>query len=283
MQNINSSEELDRLVTSCLPQATRQWLLDKIEIITNQKSTRDFYLTYSLLASKVPGTPVEYSSDTKLAKYLYKQEATCREMARVFLLKNVLNTDESFFTPHVSKIIQVADTSEMATFLKYLELLPNPEQFKLVAVDALRTNVATVFDALALHNTYPANYLDDKQWNQMFLKAAFMQRPLHKIAQVEVRANEDLSRIISDYAHERWAAGRDIDPYFWRPVGAFLNDPLLEDMKRLFESTNHKEKEAAALCCSESENKKAKELLATHPELKEKVDNNIINWNTIHN
>src|SRR5690606_6398077 len=155
---------------------------------------------------------------------------------------------------------QVADTSELVTFLKYLMLLPNAESFRATAVATLRTNVSTVFDAIALNNPYPSKYFNDQQWNQMYLKAAFMQRDLSKIVDIDKRANADLARIISDYAHERWAASRDIDPYFWRPVPQFLDDRLLSDMERLLNSDNVAEKMVGALCCYLSDNGRAKSL-----------------------
>ncbi|MGB3774627.1 MAG: EboA domain-containing protein, partial [Leeuwenhoekiella sp.] len=117
--------------------------------------------------------------------------------------------------------------------------------------------------------------------NQMFLKAAFMQRPLQHIVAVDERANKDLSRIISDYAHERWAAGRDVDPNFWRPVTGFMNTAILKDMQRLFSSQNFAERQAAALCCHYSEHQEAKKLLSNYPELHQHVESGKLHWNTI--
>ena len=158
-----------------------------------------------------------------------------------------MEADNDFFAPKVANIIQVADTGELETFLKFLILLPNPENYKSAAVDALRTNISTVFNAIAFHNPYPSLFFNDQQWNQMYLKTAFMQGDLSAILDIDERANKDLARIISDYAHERWAASRDIDPYFWRPVSKFLDDTLLLDMKRLLESGNPTENKGGSI------------------------------------
>jgi hypothetical protein len=115
----------------------------------------------------------------------------------------------------------------------------------------------------------------------MYLKAAFMERNLSQIVAVDERANEDLTRIISDYAHERWAASRKIEPMFWRPVSKFLNEQLLEDMKRLLESEDMVENRAGALCCKHSENEKAFMLLNEYPDVKQEIETNKINWNTL--
>ena len=259
------------------------WLEGKINAIIENKSTKDLFMTYSLIASKLK---VENELNTAmvsndLSRYLKVQKADLRELGRLYLLTKVTNADAEFFTSKVANIIQVADTGELTTFLKFLILLPQCKSYKSVAVDTLRTNIATVFDAIALNNPYPGKYFDDEQWNQMYLKAAFMQRDLSKILDIDERANSELARIISDYAHERWAASREVNPYFWRPVGKFLNDGLLKDMERLFLSSNPIENRAAALCCHRSENSRAKDLLNTRLDLKEHIENNSLNWETL--
>ncbi len=175
----------------------------------------------------------------------------------------------------------MADTRELETFLRYLVLLPKPDFFRNTAVEALRTNIATIFDAISMENPYPAKYFNDQQWNQMYLKAAFMERDLSKIQSIDERANKDLARIISDYAHERWAASRKIDPMFWRPVSKFIDDVLLADMERLLASDNSAENRAGALCCFHSENEKAQALLDDYPVIKDEIASEKINWNTL--
>ncbi len=274
---------LEKLVKNNLDPSTRDWLVEKISTIVSNKSVKDIYFIYSLLARKVANETLTSLDSSDWENYLKVQGATVLEMSRVFFLTALLNNDRNFFAPKVKKIISVADSIELETFLKYLILLPHAEDYKAVAVDALRTNIATVFDALALYNPYPAQYFDDKQWNQMFLKAAFMQRPLDKIPSIDERANADLARIISDYAHERWAAGREIDPYFWRPVSPFMNETLLADMQHLFNSEDPIRQKTAAICCVRSSFAKAENLLKKYPKLNEMTKNNQLNWNTLYN
>ena len=258
------------------------WLHDKISKLAESKSTKDLYMTYSLLSTKFePKVPSSFDDTSEISRYFENHQADLLQIARIFLLSAVLEQDKEFYTPKVANIIQVADTGELETFLKFLILLPNPEAYKQTAVEALRTNIAVIFDAICMNNPYPAKYFNDQQWNQMYLKAAFMERDLSQIVAVDQRANEDLTRIISDYAHERWAASRTIDPLFWRPVTKFLNESLLEDMKRLLESENIKENRAGALCCKYSENEKALQLLNGYPQIKKEIDTHKINWDTL--
>lgn len=276
-------KELEKLLEQQVDAGTLQIIEEKIKGILDNRSTKELFLLYSLLGSKLSSSQKIQIGGTlsEVESYLRSQNANVLQLGRVYLLVRVLETDKEFFFPKVSNIMEVADTGELETFLKFLVLLPSPEDYRNVAVDALRTNIATVFDAIALNNPFPGRYFNDAQWNQMYLKAAFMQRELSLIMDVDKRANRDLVRIISDYAHERWAASREVDPYFWRPVGPFLEGALIRDMARLLQSGDKAENRAGALCCAASQNKEALELLAQYPELKMEVAQNLINWNNL--
>jgi len=259
------------------------WIDDSLHHILLEKDTQKLYLTYSLAASKSTEKRL-LIKDAKSQElvYLEKQEANGLELARIYLLSAVLEADFDFFGPKVAQIIQVADRGELITFLKFLILLPRAEYFKATAVEALRTNITPVFEAIAMNNPYPSLHFNQQQWNQMYLKAAFMQLDLGKILGVENRANSELARIISDYAHERWAASREIDPMIWRPVGRFLNPDLMEDMKQLLRSDSPSENKAAALCCFQSSLPQAQELAKTNkPGLYSAAEKGEYDWDQI--
>lgn len=259
------------------------WLETKVDFITSKLSTKDLYITYSLIGTKFKknNTLNGKIDHAELSTYLGLQKASIQEIARIYLLKSVLEFNPDFFKDKVANIIQLADTSELETFLKFLVLLPNAEDYKFVAVEALRTNIATIFDAISAHNPYPALYFNAQQWNQMFLKAAFIESDLTAFNAIDERANKDLARIISDYAHERWAAGRTIDPYFWRPVTNFIEGTLIDDMQRLFESNDILENKVAAICCFNSTNKKGKKMLEKYPVFIQHLEEKKLTWNSL--
>lgn len=278
----NSKAILDLLKESG-EQESIVWLHTKIAGITKFKSIKDLFMTYSLLASKFDAS-VPISSTLKnenVTKSFVENRGNLLEAARIYLLVKVLEIDAPYYGAKVANIIEVADTSELRTFLKYLILLPNAKTFKWTAVEALRTNIAIIFDAITLNNPYPAKYFNQQQWNQMYLKAAFMERDLSMIRSIEERANKDLARIISDYAHERWAASRMIDPMFWRPVAKFIDDTLIYDMERLLESRDIYENRAGALCCFYADNTNAKALLNNYPELENEIASKKITWSNL--
>ena len=283
MQFLDTCKELSKIIGDSLDEETHTWLENKLDTIIESKSTKELYLSYSLIAGKIDAAikPKVQGVNQELVEYLIAQEADLLQIVRIYLLIRVLESDKAYFSTKVANLIQVADTSELETFLKFLILLPNAEDFNKTGVEALRTNIGTIFDAIALNNPYPSKYFNDQQWNQMYLKAAFMERNLGEIVDIDKRANSDLARIISDYAHERWAASRDIDPLFWRPVTGFLEGILLKDMDHLFKSEDRIENLAAALCCYHSPQPKAIELMNKYPHLKEKVANNEVNWENL--
>ena len=280
MQYKNTGETLKEIIAQHVPSEINNWIQEKLNKIIATTSAKELYLSYSLLSGKIDKSkPINFGDETsELTSYLNAHGANLLQVCRIYLLVRALEENANYFTPKVANLIQLADTGELETFLKFLILLPQAAEFKNAAVEALRTNIATVFDAISLNNPYPAMYFNDQQWNQMYLKAAFMQRNLSEIVDIDKRANKDLTRIISDYAHERWAASRAVDPFFWRPVTNFIDAPLLEDMKRLFESEEGAEVNAAALCCFYSENSEAKALIGTYPQLMAKVKSGAISW-----
>src|SRR5690606_5799778 len=120
------------------------WLERKLDHIKKEKSGKDLFLTYSLIGSRISDDPVDtfQLEDKELHRYLELQGANKRQMARIYLLADVLLADQELFDSKVNNIIQVADTSELESFPKYLRLLPDAERFKTTAVATLRTNVS---------------------------------------------------------------------------------------------------------------------------------------------
>lgn len=279
------SEAIYEILDKNTGQEAMDWLTKKTTALEHSESARDLFMTYSLLAAKFDkALDINYTGHTnETLSYFKSHGADVLQMARIYLLTKVLEVNPQFYIKEVAKIIEVADTTELETFLRYLTILPASESFKHAAVEALRTNISIIFDAITLNNPYPALFFNNQQWNQMYLKAAFMERDLALIQSVDERANADLTRIISDYAHERWAASRKIDPMFWRPVSKFMDNTLLSDMERLLTSADKIENKAGALCCYFSEDERALALLGKYQELKEQVASDHITWNTLKN
>ena len=102
------------------------------------------------------------------------------------------------------------DNEERRAVLRALSLLTEPAGYVDIAAQATRTSVATVFQALACENPFPARHLPELNFNQMVLKALFIEVPLPRVMGLGTRVTPELARMAEGYAAERRAAGRSV-------------------------------------------------------------------------
>lgn len=203
------------------------------------------------------------------------------QTARTYLLLHFKAKDAQHFVGTLGRLLGSADMYEQEAIYAALPVLPYQDNLKLRAAEGLRTNITSVFDAIALNNPYPAKYLDELAWNQMVIKAFFLQRPIYQIVDADSRANSGLAKILIDYAHERWAADREVMPELWRFIAPFLAEEQLRDLQKAIQEGSPLEREAALLACSQSELPSAHKLLEAHPEVKERIQQGALNWEII--
>ena len=135
--------------------------------------------------------------------------STIDEVARVLLLHTaVAATDDAFAL--VRGLYAGGDSRERAAILRTLGLLPDPLGLLAIATEGCRTNVRSVFEAIACENTYPARWFPDHAFRQMVLKAIFIGVPIARIEGLQTRTSDELRRMARDYASERIAAGRTV-------------------------------------------------------------------------
>ena len=102
------------------------------------------------------------------------------------------------------------DTTEQTSWLRVLPLLPDPQRWLQLAIDACRTNIQPLFQSIACENPFPAAHFPERNFNQMILKALFNNVALARVIGLEARRNSELARMAADYAAERRAAGRSV-------------------------------------------------------------------------
>lgn len=242
------------------------WLQGRLNELRSGESDHILYLTFSAVPrylGKQPfePSPGELATADRLRPGFSPHTWTMDRAARIWLLLESEAAYATGFEKRLRMLFDHADMGELVALYSSLPLLPGGERFTGQAVEGVRTNMTVVFDAIALDNPYPADYFSEGAWNQLVLKAAFNDRPLYRIIGMERRANAALARIISDYAHERWAAGRVVSPELWRPVGRFLDEALLQDLQRLLTDKHPLQRQAGALVCAVSDHPGAKALL----------------------
>lgn len=199
-------------------------------------------------------------------------------LSRVWLLTQLDPSDKEEYTKHIETLFDTAEMNELVALYSALPVLSFPDQWLFRATDAVRSNMGFVFDAIALHNPYPEKYFTELAWNQLVLKTIFNDKPVHLIEGLENRSNEKLAVTLSDFAHERWAAGRSVPAQVWRLTGKYLNPTLLTDMQHLFDSENEEDRQAAALACGEASLPAANYLLAKYTDLEKSVKSGALTW-----
>lgn len=102
------------------------------------------------------------------------------------------------------------DAAEQTSWLRVLPLLLDQQRWLPWAVDACRTNIQPLFQAIACENPFPAAHFPERNFNQMILKALFNNVALARVVGLPARRNAELARMAADYAAERRAAGRSV-------------------------------------------------------------------------
>jgi hypothetical protein len=110
----------------------------------------------------------------------------------------------------IDECYRQGDGAERQAVLRALPLLPAPERFVEIGVDACRSHIQPLFEAIACDNPYAALHFPELNFNQMVLKALFTGVALARILGLEGRITPELSRMAADYASERRAAGRSV-------------------------------------------------------------------------
>ena len=262
------------------------WLEKKQIELDHKFSEKNFYLTFSLVSRFIGKKALkieqrDYKDAAALRAGFFPVNLTTDQAARILLILNIPNDDISRYNIILDNLFATAEINELVALYSALPLLPHPKELIPRCTEGIRTNMTVVFDAVALHNPYPADFIDENAWNQMVLKAVFMERPLDKIVGLDVRANSILATMLLDFAHERRAANRYVTPELWRPVGPFIDNDIIDDIELLFVKGTQLDREAAALVCYQSSFDKAEVLLLEYPELKSAVDKKQINWHSI--
>ncbi len=254
-----------------LDEKTANWLATKLTTLQEGFQPKDLYLAFGAAPRFVGHTALALGADELVrADELRPSFApvgwSLAQTARTLFLLTIPSTSEAAYLAIIDQLFNTADLNELVALYAALPLLAFPSAHAKRAAEGVRTNMTVVFEAVALHNPFPAEQLDENAWNQLFLKAVFTGRPIQQIHGLKARANATLARICSDYAHERWAAGREVSPELWLPVAPFLDVQLLGDMERLMASGDLAQRTAAIAVCTESPLPAAKALLARFGE-----------------
>ncbi|HEX6764578.1 MAG TPA: EboA domain-containing protein [Polyangiaceae bacterium] len=145
---------------------------------------------------------------------------TATEWLRAAMLaKGLAKVPEKRHAEIVQNLFEAGEIGEQESILRTLSIWPEPARFLETGLLGCRTNARRVFEAIACDNAYPERHFPELSFNQMVLKAIFIEVPVSRIEGLSGRNGPELARMATDYASERRAAGRPVPSDIDRILG----------------------------------------------------------------
>ena len=288
MNNGRSSpaDLLETWVSSRCPAAAATWFAEQLGKLRAKPDDKTVYLALGYATRRMGKTDLMLDA-TDLASASTAREGwdpsdwSVDQAARLAFILAGYDADASRFRDRLEQLFRTADVGELITFYRGLPLYPEPKLHVARAREGARSGMQPIFEAVAHRNPYPAEQFDENAWNHMVLKALFIGSTLAPIQGLDRRANPALMRMLCDYAHERWAAGRAVSPELWRCVGPHADQEALDDLGRVLKTGDDRDRKAAALALSTASSSAAKRLLETVPSLAAETRSGRLTWATL--
>jgi len=201
-----------RVVERGAEAAGRQWLANTLRALYAGASADVFHGAFAGASRRLAGAkfnPTPEESDVLEACGLSIESWTAARAARTGFL-GALDVSTGDPVSVVARLYRTGDTDERIAVLGALPVLEQAGRYLKVAVEACRTHVTPVFEAIACRNPYPSTYFPEPAFNQMVLKAIFLAVDPSRITRLRERYNAELVRMLKAYVDERLAAGRSV-------------------------------------------------------------------------
>ena len=285
---MGKTEEVKKIITAIirenLSNEAWSWLAEKC-VLVNQ-SARQLNIAFVSMPQKTGKAVIHFTAKEAQALSLARphfiiENWTIDRLCRVWLLLHIDSAKKGDYFIVVENLFMAAEMNELVALYSSLPVLQYPELWHGRCSEGIRSNIGTVLEAIICNNPYPSEQLSEAAWNQLVMKAFFTDKPIHQIICLDQRANKELAKMLSDYANERWAASRTVNPQLWRCVGKFIDEKNFANIQRIYHSTDAIEKEAAALACYASDYPATKELLKQDNTLKSQIESGQLNWDTL--
>jgi hypothetical protein len=278
-------ELLTRWLARQLPADAAAWLQKSSAQTRSSGKDADLYLAVSLVTRKLGKADLVLSDadlrDANASRPGWDPRDWSADQAARVLLILALEQDPQRLARALDQLCNSADVSELVAFYRGLPLYPEQPRYLARATEGLRTNIKGAFEAIALRNPYPSEQFPQAAWNQMVLKALFVGSALWPIVGLDRRANAELARMLCDYAHERWSAGRPVSPELWRCVGPHASGTMLKDLDRVLKEGTDPERRAAALALRASPDPAAAPMLQRDVALAKAVAGGELTWERV--
>ncbi len=228
------------------------WTHHRDQLARGAVKTDRFASLFSLASRFAPRQPLALSAAALdravgLVPGWRPERWDCLETLRAALLLARPDLADSGFPSALEECFRYADEGEQCALYRALPLLPGCERFTWRAGEGCRSNMQSVFEAVACDSPYPALHFDDLAWRQLVIKAVFIGAPLWRVHGLDQRLSPELARMALDLADERRSAGRPVQVELWLCLGAHGGARGLRSLERELESGHAAGRLAAAL------------------------------------
>ncbi|MCA9069695.1 MAG: EboA domain-containing protein, partial [Planctomycetaceae bacterium] len=206
---------LDAWIDRHISPEAKTWLSERLDKVS-AGDEKTLFLTFGMIPRKLGKADLELSeldqaASAKVRPRWHPTNWTVDQAARTRLVLALAAKPQEQFVTLLDKLFDSGEVGELVALYQALPVLPHQAAHALRTSEGTLSDIKSVFCAVAHHNPYPAEHLDENRWNQMVLKSLFIATPLWPIVGLDERANPALARMLVDYAHERWAAGQTVN------------------------------------------------------------------------
>lgn len=245
--------------------AALNWLTEKRRSVSDGDK-KTLFLSFGMVPRKVGKddlnlTPEELGQASAARPGWNPTGWTVDQAARLALVLSFPALEATPYVAVLDQLFAAAEVNELVALYQGLPLYPHQPAFQLRCAEGQRTNIKSVFLAIAHRNPFPAEQLNEDQWNQLVLKSVFIDVLLDSIVGLDRRANAKLAKILVEFAQERWAAKRPVSPELWRCVGPFADDAGLAALEKVLSTGTDLERQAAALALRSCPHERARHFL----------------------
>lgn len=218
---------IEEIIIENITDEAWNWLQMKV---ASHQTGADFNSTFAAIPRRTGKQSITLSNDQKevlsaCRKNFHIENWTADRLSRIWLLLQLDATDQHQYHRSIESLFLAAEMNELVALYSSLPLLAYPEIWAQRCSEGVRSNIGNVLEALLYYNPYPSESLSQPAWNQLVLKAFFTEKQLDLIIGLYERANQDLAYTLADYAKERAAAGREINPVLWLLADKFIDIP----------------------------------------------------------
>jgi len=249
---------LDEQIRQHLNENALTWYCENYDTLLNTPDEKTLYLSISLATRKVGKSSIKINNDSRTW--------TIDQAVRVVFLAN-MNPLLPNHRLWIDRFFTTADQNELVAIYQGIFYLPVPQFWLDKALFAARSNMTSIFLAIAYQNKFPCLYFSEDAWNQLVLKTLCLNFALSPIIGLTQRMNSNLREIFYENVLDQWAANRLVNPELWMCMANHLDEKTINLLSTVLEKNERIEQLTAIWALQHSKLESANKLLSRYRSL----------------